>query len=287
MTLYPTQFVMHHNVDMTPPSPESSSDDHGDVDIEAVVRGTFPALDKWRQIQGPFIPISGSELVRDDADWPPYGVSQVAWGGFTIAVEHLQAIRAHIDVQPPNRPNLYGFAHQTLARTALIGAATAAWVLGPEGREKRIERARNVVTYQQDEHGKYLRELQRLAEHAGTNAVANHVAMRQRELEAKRAADGQTAKYETTRIIREAALETFREKRFSDELVATWRSGSAAAHGLIHSVLGRSPTLQGPVDDKGRATHTVGGSFELFSNLYMAAYHLANHGWALLVRRGR
>lgn len=258
-----------------------------DVDHEAVVRGTFATLDQWRRIPGPFTPISGSELARDDEDWPHFGVSQVAWGGFTVAIEHLQAIRAHIDVQAPNRPNLFAFAHQTLARTALIGAATAVWVLSPGDRPKRIERARRVVTYQQDEHHKYLRALQGLGDHAGTDAVADHVAMRQRELAAMRTADGQTAKYETTRIIRDAALAAFKTKPLADEVVAGWRSGSGAAHGLLFPVLGRSPMTQESSDGQGRATFLVGGHFELFSNTYMAAYHLSHHAWSLLVRRGR
>ena len=258
------------------------------VDDEAVVRSTFATLDKWRRIPGPFIPGPGSELVGDDRDWPPFGVSQVAWAGFTVAVEHLQAIRAHIDVQPPNRPNLFAFAHQTLARTALVGAASAVWVLAPDDRVKRVERSRTVVTYMQDEHLKYLRALQGLAEHAGTDAVAAHVAQRQRELSEMRQADGDRAKYETTRIIREAALAGFGDERLADEVVAVWRSGSGAAHGLVPSVLGRSSRARtGPADADGRAIITIGGDFELFSNAYMAAYHLTGKGWDLLVRRGR
>ena len=258
-----------------------------DVDHEAVVRSTFVTLDQWRGIQGPFVPVASSELARDDMDWPSYRVSQVAWVGFTMAVEHLHAIRAHIDVQPPNRPNLFGSAHQTLARSALIGAATAVWVLAPDDRVKRIERARNVATYQQDEHHKYLRALKRLADDAVTDQVADHVAMRQRGLAAKRAADGDGAQYETTRIVREAALAAFKTQAMSDEAVSAWRSGSGAAHGLVYPLLGRSSSTQGPADGDGVATVIVGGDFELFSNAYMAAFHLAKHGWSLLVRRGR
>ncbi|MCG2803582.1 MAG: hypothetical protein L6311_16030 [Cellulomonas sp.] len=266
---------------------ERASDGGEDVDDEAVVRGTFATLDQWRRIEGPFIPISSSELARDDTDWPHYGVSQVAWVGFTVAVEHLQAIRAHIDVRPPNRPNLFGSAHQTLARTALIGAATAVWVLAPDDRGKRLERARSVAAYQHDEHHKYLRALQGLAAHAGTDAVADHVAMRQRELARKRAVDGDTARYETTKIVREAALAAFKTQLLADEVVAGWRSGSGAAHGLVYPLLGGPRVAHEPAGGDGLSTFTVGGAFELFSNAYMAAFHLANHGWSLLVRRGR
>lgn len=89
---------------------------HELADDEPAVRSTFSMLDTWRKTQGPFTPIPGSELTRDDEDWPHFGISQVAWTGITVATEHLQAIRTHIDVRPPNRPNLYAFAHQTLGR---------------------------------------------------------------------------------------------------------------------------------------------------------------------------
>lgn len=263
------------------------TDSAEDIDLEAVIRATFSTLDRWRQIREPFTPLSGSELARDDEDWKHFGVSQVAWTGFTVASENLQAIRAHIDVQKPNRPNLFAFAHQTLARTALVGSATTVWVLAPEDRAKRIERARSVVTYQQDEHLKYLRALQGLADHPETNAVAKHVELRRGELAAKRTADGQKAKYETTRIIREAALAAFGSQALADEVVAGWRSGSGAAHGLIFPVLGGTSMTIGPADEHGRATFAIGGDFNLFANEYMAAYRLAEHGWSLLIRRGR
>lgn len=83
-----------------PPAEDRPGSDGG-VDDEAVVRSTFSALDDWRKVRGPFIPVPGSDLAIDDEDWPPFGVSQVAWAGFTVAAEHLQAIRAHIDVRPP------------------------------------------------------------------------------------------------------------------------------------------------------------------------------------------
>lgn len=60
----------------------------------------------------------------------------------------------------------------------------------------RIARARNIVTYMQGEHLKYLRALQELAEHHGTDLMTSHVEMRQREL-----AEGsrrRQAKFETT-----------------------------------------------------------------------------------------
>jgi hypothetical protein len=52
---------------------------------EQALRTTFDHLDTWEQIPGPFLPGSGSELPSDDYDWPPFGVSQVAWAGLQVA----------------------------------------------------------------------------------------------------------------------------------------------------------------------------------------------------------
>lgn len=125
---------------------------------------------------------------------------------------------------PPPEP--YVFAYRSLARTALVGAASAAWVLAPDDRAERIERSRNITTCSQYEQD------------AGTDAVAEHVAMRQRELSEKCKADGDRARYETTRIIRQAALDTFVPKRMAEKVAVEWRSGSCPAHGLLHALSG-------------------------------------------------
>ena len=66
-------------------------------EAEAVIRGTFSQLDNWHAIEGPFVPGSGSQLMGDDDDWPSMPISQVAWMGVTASLDHLLAIRWHLD----------------------------------------------------------------------------------------------------------------------------------------------------------------------------------------------
>ncbi len=69
-----------------------------------MITGTFKQLDAWDSVAGPFIPGSGSELKGDDYDWPPYGVSQVAWAGLQVALDSLQATRWHLDGAKTSSP---------------------------------------------------------------------------------------------------------------------------------------------------------------------------------------
>jgi hypothetical protein len=50
---------------------------------------------------------------------------------------------------------------------------------------------------------------------------------------------------------------------------------------------GQQSTVQaGPADANGLAHFQAAGSFDRIANPYMAAYHLTDHGWDLLRRRG-
>ena len=160
-----------------------------------VITKMFHDLDTWQGIPGPFMTGSGSELRGDDYDWPPFSVSQVAWSGLQVAVDCLQAVRHHLDSKTNTKPRHFLFADMVLWRTALVGAAQAVWVLSPDDRVLRVERARTVVAYTQKQHANYLHALQDYAAtpQANTDAVAAHVELRISELNALRAADGQVA----------------------------------------------------------------------------------------------
>lgn len=255
-----------------------------------MLRTTFDHLDTWEQIPGPFLPGSGSELRGDDYDWPPCGVSQVAWAGLQVAVDNLQAIRFHLDAPKLDRPRHFLFAHLTLCRAALVGASQTVWVLAPDKRDTRVERARTVVAYTQTQHERYLKALKTYESepHAGTDAVcrATHVQLRMRELNNKRMLEGQSGTLNTTHMIREAAQHVFGVD-MAEEAVLAWQEGSGATHGLIWQVLGQQDTVQsGPADTEGLAPFQATGSFDRIANPYMAAYHLADHGWDLLRHRG-
>jgi hypothetical protein len=170
---------------------------------EAAIRRTFDDLKTWqeRSVQG-FRPGPASDLTIDDQDWSFYPTSTVAWTALHSAVDHLNAIRIHIEAKQQ-----LPLAHLTLCRSALIGGAQAVWVLEPHDRDLRLRRTRTSNTYLYKKHLQYLQGLQGLSEipHENTDKVAAHVDQRLAELAAKRAADGQKEDLNTTDMIRVAA----------------------------------------------------------------------------------
>jgi hypothetical protein len=259
-----------------------------EAEARRAIAGTFGQLDLWDSIGGPFIPGSGSELKGDDYDWPPFGVSQVAWAGLQAALDNLQAIRWHLDDEKTSSPRHFLYAHLASCRGALIGASQTAWVLAPDERVARVERARVVAAYTQGQHEKYLKGLVDWAPvpDANTDTVLAHVRQRIGELTAKRAADGQKAPLNTTDMIREASTEAF-SSDLAKEVVLAWQEASGAAHGLVWQLVGQQSTVQtSTADADGLVQLQAAGSFDRIANPYMAAFHLADRGWDLLRRRG-
>jgi hypothetical protein len=101
--------------------------DPTDRSSEEVVFSTFPTIASWRvTTRDAFRPQQGSELWNDDQDWPYFPTSTIAWSGLVSAVDHLDAIKRHVEARC-----LFSLAHLTLCRSALIGGAQAVWVLAP------------------------------------------------------------------------------------------------------------------------------------------------------------
>ena len=258
-----------------------------DAFAEKTVLETFKKLDEWQHRSSKaYIPAPGSDLAVDDQDVPGFSLSMLATSGLAAASDHLSAIRRHVESKPGA---LFPFAHMTLCRSALVGAAQCVWLLGPDDPDTRVARSRTVAVEVHKRHLQWVSGLQGLATtpHIGTDAVADHVAKRLAELEAKRAADGQKAVLDTTRMIREAAEAAFDQPDLVEEAVLVWRSTSGAAHGFPWPLFGTSGTtmtkLAGP---DGIAEFQAGGSLARMANPFMAAYHLGDRGWELLDQRG-
>jgi hypothetical protein len=254
------------------------------VDHEATIRGTFKQLERWRERERhEYTPTEGSELAVDDEDWPWWRLSQLAFAGLASARQHLDAVRVHYAETGP-----YPLADPTLMRSALLGAAQAAWLLAPDERAVRTSRARTLAAEMYLRHGQYLEELSALRDGADPNTekVKKRVHERAEELDAKRASDGQRAQLNATSVIETAVGECL-GPRLVREGRAMWRAGSGAAHGLVWPVLGRSGTQQtAPADFHGMAPFVAAGSWADIANPYMAAFHLLDHGWRLLDARG-
>ncbi len=171
--------------------------------IEAV-RATFPILDEWHEtLAEPYVPQAGSELARDDTDWPPVRLSQVAIMGLGSARDHLHAVRVLIEAG-----ELFPFAQSTLIRAALVGAEQAVWVLTPQDPAERLSRGRCIAVHMYAEQGKYVDLLRGLAPepHEPTETVAAVIRQRRSELAELRDRSGQRAVLNTTAMVEEAAL---------------------------------------------------------------------------------
>lgn len=249
------------------------------------LRRTFPTLDEWGvALARPFRPKGGSALSADDTDWVPVPLSQVAVMGLGSARDHLHAVRILIEAR-----QLFPFAQSTLIRGAVIGASQAVWVLAPDDRELRLERARRLADHMDVEHGNYIDVLRRIAPepHMNTELVAEHLRKRQGELRALRIQDGQRASLNTTEMVKAAALSAFGDPAMTAEAESIWRLTSGAAHGFAWCLLGQRDTEQtGGADSRGIGEFAAAGGIDRIANGYLCGFHLARHGWELLRRRG-
>ncbi|WP_331758571.1 hypothetical protein OG225_40820 (plasmid) [Nocardia sp. NBC_01377] len=266
------------------------------IDYQKIIRDTFDHLDRWRKAASPFVPGSGSELRGDDLDWPWEPLSETARRGLAVATDHLQAVRVHLEPEA-GLPNLFPYAQSTLCRTALLGAAQAVWLLAPAAKDDRLRRHHMLIQDLIRWHHQYLRELLKHPEgdeelRANTEAVFALVNTRKQEIEAKRAALGETGKFANTAMVREAARDVFGARPNGEELVLSavseWRAGSGAAHGFSWQAFGGPGMDQaGSADGNGISTFTLGGTYASLANPYMTAFHMCAQGWRLLRERGR
>lgn len=249
-----------------------------------LIEQTFPDLDRW-QARGArvHLPEPGSELASDDVDWPPFPTTQVAVSGLGLATDHLLAIR-HI-VQ--TRHSFVG-AEMSLARAALVGSAQAVWVLAPDDQSVRLERSRTIAAEQINNHSRYLSELASLAggTHDATNQAAGFAEQQSAELKAKRRAESQGRRLNTTEVVEQAALVTFSNEARAAEAKIEWRRSSGVAHGFRWALLGSARTLLVDEGDSGGlGTFAASGGVDRFINLYMCVTYVMSKGWNLLDQR--
>lgn len=253
-----------------------------DSEREKRIRSTFDELDQWRKMMTQaFTPSAGGALHLDDQDWPTLPVSQLAHVGLAVAADHLDAIRCHLDAS-----HLFALADLTICRSALVGASQAVWILAPNERGDRLTRARMLAADALRYHGQYMEAL-KVAHPEDPNVplVGSHIAMRSAELKAKRLDEGPLVRHENTRMIREAASAVF-PPELAAEASLEWQSGSGAAHGFAWPILNSPDTKQvGAADDAGLAEFQSAASLGRMANGYLAAFHMARAGWALLKDR--
>lgn len=243
-------------------------------EAERAIRETFPDLGLWDQrLKTTFTPNALSELARDDNDWPPRPLSQVAWSALAASNDHLKAIR-----DATLHRIVYPWATLSMSRGALIGAAVAAWVLLPDDSSERRRRARDVVADDLENLRKFINDVERAAGPAGTAAA----------LVAKRLAGlGPRKRLNTTGIVEEVAGVVFGPE-YATEAVVEWRRGSGAVHRHMwpHAIQYAGDPAVGAKESIGPLSRLeVRGSLGSVVNGYMLAYRLQRRAWELLDSR--
>ncbi|MFC7959104.1 hypothetical protein [Rhodococcoides kroppenstedtii] len=270
-------------------------------DFQRAIRQRFVMLDQMRSTSPQvFMPSGDSELALDDEYWIPQPLSQSAYRAFIVALDHLQAIRVHLD-RP--YPVLFPFAHLSLCRPALISSSLAVWLLAPTEQQERVRRHYISIADELRNHERYLRELTKLdLNDESTVGVLQHVRVRLSEVDTKLGvtsqADWNKVRVSTTAQINVAAdvlgASFVRNGRYDDdplelanEIKLSWQATSGAAHGLTWQING-TPSIEqsGEADEHGRATFVAGGSFGQLANHYCAAVEMAHLSWSLLKQRG-
>lgn len=243
--------------------------------------GTAPNLDRWRlRAQRSEQPETGSDLGMDDQIFPHMEVSQIARMSLVLAGEHLRLALVAIEAQ-----QLYPSSHFTVLRGALVGASQAVWILGPEDRHQRCERALTVIAEMYDQLEKYYNSLARTqlddADRTSLDGQRTWLRERQKGVSAKRTGK---ANLNLTDVIGAAADHVFEDPASRDAIRLMWREMSADAHVLGWSLFQRS--VFGPSDRRtGISEGHAPGSLEYVAEPFLASYRLLKYGWSLFDRR--
>lgn len=242
---------------------------------------TAPDLDRWRiRAHRVEIPERGSDLAIDDVIFPHMAISQLARMSLVLAGEHLRLALDAIQGK-----QLYPSSHFTVLRGALVGASQAVWILGPEDRGERSERALSVVAEIYTQMGKYYGFL------AGTQLEEDDRARlddqrswlgeRQAGVAALRTSK---ASLNLTDVVGAASDHAFADGPSREAVRRLWREMSADAHVLGWSLFQRSTF--GPADRRtGVGEGRAPGSPDHVAEAFLASYRLLRCGWSLFDRR--
>lgn len=245
------------------------------------IRDTYLDLEGWR-VRGETLeqPQPGSDLAGDDRVFPSMPISQLARMSLLSSGEHLRLAKDAIEVR-----QLYPTAHFTVLRGALVGAAQAIWVLGPDDRPTRQERGLTLSgeLLKQSEIALNL-DLKRPAATLTDQEIAAHKAWRTQRRNEVAAARTTSAKLEQTSIIHWALDYTFQDPGLQDAGRIWWRRMSSDAHVLGWALMQRT-TIANTDRRTGLAQLNATGNLEDIANPYIACYRLLKNGWSLFDRR--
>lgn len=257
-----------------------------DSEMLGKVRATFLRLDRWRTvIASRPEPKSDSALASDDLIWswaPPTSLCLATLGS---AREHLHAIRLLIEAG-----ELFPSVTSTLARSALMSASVAVWMLAPD---QASERQRRMLTFALEDYRNHIAFGDKVSrtfhiEDIHPKADDQLSRLRQRSDEVRELLDplgGPVGWNMTDTIIPAAINETTPDSRQQAQFESRWRVMSGAAHGFVWPHFGAPGTTVSNVDPVGVGLVTVGGSIGTLAIDYFIAFHVTARGWALFAER--
>ena len=266
----------------------SAEDIRAGVALQSI-RATYADLDRWRaRSQQVEEPQAGSELHGDAQIWSGFPPHQVARVALISAVQHLNLARTSVEAK-----EIFPIALPTALRGALIGAARGVWLLAPDARHDRQQRALRII---HEIHRRYLQYLQSTPPGVDPTDLANAIS----DISTRRDAVHQlwaptsdmTASQAAseTDIVDTAAEATFSEAVQQDSVKNMWRTHSGDAHGLPWPMFARVSTQAVPIGRvagyPGRmAEYSSGGDVWEIAESYGACFRLLRRGWSLFDQR--
>lgn len=241
------------------------------------IEATFDDLAAYGQrLRAPHYSAPGSELAQDDIDWTPLSISQLAWGCFAAAFDHLDLVRLTIEQE-----RSFATATYSVMRGALLGACQAAWLLGPDDPEARRERARIFANEWYVNRIKWQEGLTpdlTVDDAARSATQMNHLERDQKALAAKRKTK---VKFNSTANIEWVGKHYFPDKApLQRSLTSQWRRLGGDAHALGWTFMTQNKvwdTLATTAD--GLTPAVVTASFSDIAEGYLASWYVNLVAW--------
>jgi hypothetical protein len=207
-------------------------------------------------------------------------ISQLARTSLVLAGEHLR-----LPLDAIKAKQLYPSSHFTVLRGAMVGASQAVWILAPDDRAQRRERALTVLTEMYTQMDKYYRFLNGAQlddnDRATLDDQRSWLSQRQTGVTVVRTSK---ASLNLTDVIGAASDHAFANTASRQAVRRLWREMSADAHVLGWSLFQRSTF--GPPDRRtGIGEGRAPGSPEHVAEPFLASYQLLRYGWSLFDRR--
>ncbi len=230
-----------------------------------------------------FMPEAGTPLSDDEAVYAEHSTSDIAWHGLAGGLDHLKGFGAWFGESGPSAR--YQIATFSVLRGALVGGATASWVLASDDVDVRTGRSLAVAADRYRNQLKWLRGVEKYATDAALHAErVAYLEDRLAQVAALRETRQPKGKLITTTAIEEATAALWPgDADLATRISAIWQAGSGDAHALGWPMLTRQQTMT-PVGD-GR--YLVGApSLRDVADAYFAAYNFIAYGFDRLIELG-